>query len=392
MFKKWELLLLGFLGSFFSAPGQTYLIAIFNDYLQESAQISQTTIASIYALATLCAAFLLPFLGRLLDKVSLSRFILLQLIGLSITCYIFGQADSIMLIFLAYLGMRSLAHGTLSLIGRTIISIGFSKNRGKALAFASLGYPLAECTYPILVVLAVQRFGRENTWNFLSAYYGLLALPLLFFLAKQIEKKYKKATKNIELLEEKQWKVSEIVRTRKFYLLLPAWIFPPFVITSLFFHQTSLVAKKEWSVELLASGFIAFGILRAIGSIGIGPLIDRFTARRLLYFYLFPMLLGIAFLIYGMDPIFSFCYLGLLGFTVGVGGNIKTALLPDLYGTKNMGAIQGFMSAALTFSTAISPPILGFLLDQNIDLKTILFTYIAAGFVATALIWPGLRK
>lgn len=64
----------GFIHYFFSSLGQTFLISVYVKYFVEAATIDNEAFSWIYTSATLSGAFLLPFIGGLVDEVTLRYF------------------------------------------------------------------------------------------------------------------------------------------------------------------------------------------------------------------------------------------------------------------------------------------------------------------------------
>ncbi|MDZ7640406.1 MAG: hypothetical protein U5J83_19510 [Bryobacterales bacterium] len=58
-----------------------------------------------------------------------------------------------------------------------------------------------------------------------------------------------------------------------------------------------MAASKGWSAALIASAFTGYAVSRALSSIFIGPVIDRWSAARLLPVYLVPTAAGLLLLL-----------------------------------------------------------------------------------------------
>ena len=68
---EWRLLLFGFLMSFWSSPGQTFLISLFSGELRAELGLSDGEFAGIYSLATLLSACVMIWSGALVDHIDL---------------------------------------------------------------------------------------------------------------------------------------------------------------------------------------------------------------------------------------------------------------------------------------------------------------------------------
>ncbi len=123
--------------------------------------------------------------------------------------------------------------------------------------------------------------------------------------------------------------------------------------------------------RLLASAFTAYALLQVSGGLLAGFLTDRYSARRLMRFYLLPMGLGCLLLWQQSANWQVFAYMGLLGLSAGAQGTLGGALWAELYGTRHIGSIRAMLLAVMVTSTAVSPVVFGALLDAGIGMRSI---------------------
>ncbi|MCF6158620.1 MAG: MFS transporter [wastewater metagenome] len=395
-----HLLLFGLLTAAFSGPGQTFLVSLFIGPMRETFGYSQSGIASIYSVATLVSAGILPFHGRLLDRVRLVWFTLAAGFLLATGCFLLSWSQGFIMIFFGFLLVRNLGQGTLTMISSTTMARSFGSVRGKALGIANMGYPLSEAVFPILISSWILNYGWRSGWIFLTMLILLFFLPVVaFLLRKDREKKVyrifsrksgidtvrKNNAYGKVVTDNFDWRVRDILRDWRYYTLqIPILITPAF-LTALFFHQTSLVTWKGWSIQTVSAAFIAFAVSRGVISFMIGPLIDRFTARALFPFVLIPLGLGILCFMKGNDIFWAFVYLGGAGLSMGLNMTIIGALWAELYGVKYLGSIKGLQSAIVVFSTAVTPLLFGILLDKNVNPQVILWGMILIILLGTGL-------
>ncbi|WP_459946417.1 MFS transporter [Desulfocastanea catecholica] len=140
-------------------------------------------------------------------------------------------------------------------------------------------------------------------------------------------------------------------------------------------------AAKGWSPVWVAASVSAFAVAGAVGMIGVGPLVDQFTAKRLFPYYMIFYLLGLLTLILFEHRIVYPIALALIGMGHGIGNIIKDAMLAEVYGSTIIGQIRSIFIAVMIISTALGPVIFGIFLDMNISYAAI-FTGV---FIATAL-------
>ena len=91
VFYGWVILVASVLGVLTSIPGQTIGVSVFTDHLIEATGLSRLQLANAYLVGTLTSGCLLPFGGKLLDKLGARRIVVLAAVGLGVTlCYLAG--------------------------------------------------------------------------------------------------------------------------------------------------------------------------------------------------------------------------------------------------------------------------------------------------------------
>ena len=165
----------------------------------------------------------------------------------------------------------------------------------------------------------------------------------------------------------KHWTRKEVLKDIKFYFLLPAVLCPPFLITGIFINQIYLFENAGWSLNFLALSFTAYAITTVLSLQISGYLIDKFSAVKILPFYLVPMIFGfvISILFKSLfSPILFFIFIAITNGTANV---LMTSTWSEIYGTRNLGAIRSITISLVVFSTALSPILFGFLIDFGLS-------------------------
>ena len=158
-----DLVLFGFLLTFFSSFGQTFFVSLFVPDVLEEFSLSNASFGSLYASATLASAFCLPWLGRLIDKVDLRTFSWLVVGGFCLALLIFSQARQLVWLVLGLWGMRLAGQGLMSHTAITTMARYFDHVRGKAISLATLGHAAGGVVFPLLVTLSIQTLGWRYT-------------------------------------------------------------------------------------------------------------------------------------------------------------------------------------------------------------------------------------
>ncbi len=373
--------------SFYSGIGQTYLVALFVPFMREKFDASVAEFGLFYSVATLASAFVLPFLGGLIDRMNLRLYSALNGVLAATACFVMAFAPSMPFVLFgslrvepfAILGLfllRLSGQGLMGHICSTSIGRYFGRNRGKASSISDQGHSVGEAILPPLVVLLMATYGWQNTYVILGLSCLLLFLPVSVALLRPSDDfQHPGRTAEVDADhddEEAHWTHKELLRSSYFYAVLPLACMGAFALTGLFFLQVAISVAKGWDDYWLAACFFVFPISVIAASLLVGPLIDSIGARRIFPFQVWPLALGVFVLGMFQTPWIAPVYLILCGASVGMSKSVTGAMWAEVYGTRHLGAIRSIASTVMVFSTAVSPALFGWMLDASIPANTLL--------------------
>lgn len=373
-----RLLFFGFLTAFFSGLGQTHFVALFSPTIMNEFNLSHADYGSIYSFVTLLSGFCMSFVGPTIDRYD-ARWIGLWIALALVISQSLLLTHQLWTVALGLFGLRLLGQGMLSNLSSIVITRFFNQNRGKALSLSSMGFPIYEGLMTPLFAFLLTAYALWGVSLILLALVTFVFLPTVFLITRDqeafnkphLEKTVTSSTHTPST--DIHWTRSRVFKNPTLYMILPQVLMSPFALTGLFFHQAAIAQIKGWELTTMASGLSFFAIGRILNSFLTGPLVDRYTAMGLFPFYQIPMIFG--FLVLGLwdhSLAIGVSYF-LFGLTVGSGGTIKSAVWAELYGLHHLGSIKSSIATIMVFSTAISPALFGFFLDQNAAIQNLLF-------------------
>ena len=358
-------LLGGFLLCFFSSFGQTFFISLSGGAIREEYGLTNGEWGLLYMLATLGSALTLPFLGRIVDVISVANTVLLIIPALAIACYLMGISESIVILVLVLYALRLFGQGMMTHTSLTAMGRWYSRQRGKAVSVAVVGHQAGEALFPIIFVYAILVAGWRGTWSMSAAFLLFIALPLVFALMR-VERQPAGGEADSSVNAVHDWTRSEVLRDTVFYLMLIAVLAPSFIGTTLFFHQDYLIDLRGWDKLQFSLSFTVMAALTFVFALIAGQLVDRYSAVSLLPYFLLP-LAAACFAMWAVEPLWgSFLFMGLLGVSYGISSTLFGALWPEIYGTRHLGGIRSIIVAFMVFGTAIGPGLTGYLIDVGI--------------------------
>ena len=373
IYKNLNLLFFGFLIAFASGFGQTFFISLFSQDFRDAFELTNTEFGSLYSIATVLSAITIIWAGKLIDTVSLRKYTLAIILGLSITCLMASFVFSVFFLFLVIYFLRLFGQGLMGHTSRTTMARYFNTNRGKALAISGFGFSVGEIIYPAAVVFLLLTIGWRLTW-FSSSIFILIFFGIFFYFIFKINN-FKKENDRDEKIDlgEISWRRRDVLKDFKFYMYLPLSLLMSFTVTGFLFHQVYIAEIKSWTLINLAQGFIFYAISGIIGSIISGILIDKLTGRKLIPIHLLPMLAIFIVMLFSDHVYVLYLYMAGLGLSNGFTENISNSLWAEMYGVKNLGSIKAMLTFFGIMASASSPFLYGIILDQTNSINTLVY-------------------
>lgn len=365
--KSLPLLTFGFLLTFFSSFGQTFLLSLYVPSIESLLGISNTAFGSLYAAATLSSAFTLPWLGGRFDRMDIRGYTFMVVIGLTTALLLLSFATHVLMVVLAFYGLRLFGQGLMSHTSVSAMARYFEANRGKAIGMATLGHPLGEATLPLLITLLIGAVGWRMTLQVSALSVLALVLPLSLLLLRSAKgrlQRYEAKTKASPSSPggSSLW---GLLSERRFWVIAPLIFMTGYTNTAIFFFQLKLGEARGWSPEWVAGSLSAFALASALGMAGAGPLVDRLSGRRLFPAYMVPYVFGLVMLILFEQPVSYPVALLFMGLANGAGSTVKNAMLAEIYGIQVIGKVRSVFTTIMVISTALGPVSFGVLLDAQ---------------------------
>tara|TARA_Y100000590_G_scaffold3267_1_gene4364 strand:+ start:5368 stop:6576 length:1209 start_codon:yes stop_codon:yes gene_type:complete len=375
MFKKLSLkvIVFGFIFTFFSSFGQSFFLGIFNPSIRNELSISHGQFGSIYASATLLSSFILIWLGKKIDDISITKFSFLVILLLAFSCFFFSTISSIPLLFIAVFLMRFSGQGMMSHTATTTISRYFTKSRGKALSTGWFGLSTAEFILPVLMVYLLAITNWRNIWISTSIIIIILLPLITYFLIKNLNFDSRENSDDNKFNEKKikHWERFEVIKDYRFYIVCANMLAMPSIATGTFVYQSFILSSKNWGPYVIAQSFMAYSILSVVTLFFSGFLIDKLTSRKLLIYMNIPLFLAVLVLIFFNNEISSFFFLGLIGITNGLCNVLGSSTWAEIYGVRHIGSIKALTTALMVFATAFGTALFGILIDANFSIEQI---------------------
>jgi predicted MFS family arabinose efflux permease len=386
----------GLLLTFSSSFGQTFFVGVFGPEIRAEFGLSHGDWSLVYMAGTLASALVLPWSGRLVDRVDLRHFTFVVCLGLAAACFATVIARNVALLVFAVFLLRQFGQGLMSHTSVTSMARYFDANRGKAVGLASVGFAAGEALLPFLAVLTIALIGWRSTYAMAGVVLLVAVAPAGLWLLKGHGERNRRHLAALDAPAfrqggSRQWTRAEVLRDRRFYVLLVGIEAPSLISTALFFHHLHLADVKGWSHGWITGNYVIFAIATFATMLLAGRLVDRIGALRLVPLHLLPLGAGLVVLALFDAPLTAPLYLMAMGLTAGLSFTSVVAMWAELYGVRNIGAIKSLVTATMVFASALGPLFMGTLIDAGIGMNLICLMFAAYTIAGTILIWAALR-
>ncbi len=375
--------------------GSVYAWSVYVKPIQEQMSWTLTDVTIAFSIAIFFLGLSAALMGKFVERNGprVSAIIAASLFGLGTAgsgLAIMMESKMLLYFFYGVLGGCGLGIGYISPVS-TLVK-WFPDKRGMATGLAIMGFGFASAVWGPTIKILIEKVGISGTFFILGALYFVVMFASALYLQKPEEgylpKKFKKKIKEgkKKLKEDlSSLGLNEAVKTPRFYGL---WLM-------LFINVTCGIAIIGVASPLLQEvlGISAIAAAAAVGLMGIfngagrifwASLSDYLT-RPVVYiiffltqaiaFYILPSLTEIVVFQVVLFFIMS-CY--------GGGFASIPAYIGDIFGTKELGAIHGYILTAWAAAGLVGPLIISMVKDATGSYSQTL--YVFAGFFVLALV------
>lgn len=363
------------LGLFFSGPGQTYFVSMFvNSYIEQFGW-SRSTVSRMYSFATLLAGFLLPFLGRKIDKAGHRKMITIISLLLAVTCLWMSFVFNPFMLFVGFMFLRLLGQGSMTLIPSTLVSQWFVKRRGYALSIMRLGLVISSAALPLFNNWLVRTMGIKFTWIVWSVLLLGVMAPLGWKFVRNSPEEMNLMPDGVEIFndekgkkpsyldEEINWTVKEATKTRAFWLMLFNMSIPAMINTGLTFHIISIIGEKGFTPAFAATILTITAVVQFPMNFLAGYLVDRIKVHYIKGVSYWFLVLSMLVIIYSKSSTGLIIY-GVLNAVFVALDSVSTEVLwPNYFGRKYLGSIRSLTMTSVVIGSALGPLPFGYAYD-----------------------------
>lgn len=356
----WVVLLVVTILEGLSGFGRTAALSPFLNDLCKDLSLSRTQISGAYSFAHLTTMFLLPYIGRFFDRVSLSCFLRTFVVLFSVTFMgMSGLSNGplwmkVGVLWLGYTGIRVSLH-SYSIAGRSTIALWFSKRRGMAIGMYTLCTMIIGSAMPSMAYALQQRFSWSTVWFGIGALW--LGMWYVCSFAKKPETNYTNIRSDASSNEPSYHPVL-------FYFIMVTLFFKAFQNTGLALHWVPMCHEFGANAKQVSFCFLPMAAISIGSTFLFGHVFKNMGAEIALFLFLmadFGMLCAAKMI---ATTVGLCAFIGFNGLYWGLNNVVATLVLPLLFGVKKIGALHGWAYAFVSFGSSVGSFYFGWMSDH----------------------------
>jgi OFA family oxalate/formate antiporter-like MFS transporter len=375
--------------------GSVYAWSVFTGPLQEEIGWSLSDVSLTFSLAILFLGLSAAFMGHFVEKYGPRASGLISTTFFAVGMVLAGFAVQIENLWLLYLG-----YGVLGGIGLGIGYITpvstlvkwFPDRRGMATGLAIMGFGFAAMIASPAMEYLMTAFSIPATFYILAVIYFVIMLLSSLYLEKPPEGYHPKEDK-ISIEEKKedtsdvvQLTANQAVKTRRFYFL---WLMLFINVTCgiAILNVASPMAMEITGVNAAAAALIVgvMGVFNGAGRLAWATVSD-YLGRPNVYTLFFV----IQIIMFALLPVISNAFLfSLILFVIiscyGGGFASIPAYIGDIFGTRQLGAIHGYILTAWSAAGLVGPLIIAKVYEATSSYTLTLYIFVALFVIALVI-------
>ncbi len=314
--------------------------------------MSRTELSLILAVSAIVYGIGMPLAGILLKYYS-TRFVLI--VGVILDCVaILGTLASpgMLAFFLTYGVLLSVGLSFTSQVVLTpILSRWFIYQRGKALLYLSTGSMAGIAIMTPLETILINFLGWQQTLILMAALLTVIIIPAAIFLIKDEapegadggSTKLADVSNGRELSILPEMTLRDALKTRAYWQIVIGFFVCGFSMNLMGSHAVPMLMDHNFESTTASFGVGFIGLAAILGTFSLGSVADRYSRKNILSLIYLVRGIGFLGLVIASTPLQLYIVAATAGLVWGGSAAMSSAILSDLYGTRMLGILYGWV-------------------------------------------------
>lgn len=355
----------------------------------ESLGFSRGAFTFYVTIVLVTATLLMPFYGRLIQKIGVKKILLaaVVMLGLVVTAFSFSTK---LWHFYALAVVNGLFVNGISFMSiGVLVSAWFKDKKGLATGLAYAGSGLGGA----IMIPVVGRIIEAASWRWAYRFMAItgiaLMVPVIIFLVKNTPEEIglrplgRKETEEAGQEDSASFTFKEALLSGKFLPLLIAFFFIGIFSSASNTHSSAYLSDLGYDTAYVSSVISLFMIFLSLGKIILGSIYDRFGTRAGSAVVSFFCLLFPVFALLSRIPAMAYTYAVFIGMA-SCGMSIPIPILVNKhFGAREFPRIFSFCMMISSLAQAVSVPLMGAVYDFTGSYRPGWIAFIAGSIIIT---------
>ncbi|RYF03935.1 MAG: MFS transporter [Oxalobacteraceae bacterium] len=345
---------------------------------------TRAQITSGLPIATIIAAALGPVVGILVDRFGSRRLALPGIIVFCCGLAMLSLTSSPRSWWLLWALIGVLSAGVKPTVWVTTVSTAFTAGRGRALAVALSGSPIATAVLPLLTTILVRHVGWRGAYVGLALIWAAVALPLVILFFHDVRGTLPHALARTALPGSSVWSA---IRTRRYLFLAGSGFILSLTTLGLGVSMVPMLSADGFSRIDAAKIAGLGGVFAVVGRLVSGYLYDKYGARWVAAVCAaFPAITGL--LLYGFPGSYPAAMTanGLMGLSQGAELGAISYLVGRYFGLARFGTLFGIGVSVTMLATGIGPMLANLIYDKTGSYHAVMLLAVPLSLAGAAML------
>ncbi|MFT8556376.1 OFA family MFS transporter [Liquorilactobacillus hordei] len=346
--------------------GSVYAWSVFTEPIAKQTGWTEASVAGAFSIAIFFLGMSAAFMGRIVEaagpRLTGTISSILYSVGIILTGYSI-HIHSLLLLYIAYgvIGGLGLGSGYVTPVS-TIIK-WFPDKRGLATGLAIMGFGFAAMLTGPVAQNLIASVGLEKTFYILGTFYFVVMIISAQFIRKPNSSKESVSLekKGIRITTGPELTANQAVKTKSFVLLW--FMFFINITCGIGLVSAASPMAQEMTGMSAAAAAVMVGIIGLFNGFGrlIWATLSDFIGRPITFSAIFIVnVVMLSTILTFSTPLVFVIALCLVLSCYGAGFSVIPAYLGDVFGTKELGAIHGYILTAWAVAGIVGPLLLSF--------------------------------
>jgi predicted MFS family arabinose efflux permease len=337
---------------------------------------TRTQVSGGLSIGQFTVALSAPFWGWLIDRFGPRRVILPSIVGLSIAFASLSLLTPHVWHLYLLFALFSLFGGGSSPIGYSAVLVrGFNRHLGLALGLSLMGIGFGATLLPSLAQFFVSHFGWRTAYAAIGILTLIITVPAGIFATRN-------ARRPLPARTREKVAIAPMLRTRAFLLMIGIFLLLAIASGGAFANIVPMMVDRGNAPATAARIAGLAGIAVIAGRGGIGWLLDRFNAARILACVCLAVVASLLLLIYAHGRLPDALAALLLGSVLGAEVDFTAFLVRRYFGNAAFSRLYGIAFGIFALGIGLGPLLMGQSFDRTGGYNPGLFLFIAMALIA----------